>query len=193
MYPLYGALSAECASVSYIWCSGRTSVYLCTSSLQNLAAGPLFPSGAILLTLYSMVWDWRVSSTVVQGQCFFIEISWSIHFLSSTVFLFLFFLSIGWYCGTVVFRLLGCKSLSPSLTLRTSFNNNNTIICSRHIQLGFPRWCEEMLMLNLTQFICRTLYIHIWSYLIWKTFKWYSTHNLFEGQWCTDIAWGARM
>ena len=44
--------------------------------------------------------------------------------LSSTVFNFLFFLSIGCYFGARVFRLIGCKSLSPSLALPTSYNNN---------------------------------------------------------------------
>ena len=32
---------------------------------------------------------------------------------------------IGWYCGAVVFGLIGCKSLSTRLALPTSFNNNN--------------------------------------------------------------------
>ena len=45
--------------------------------------------------------------------------------LSSTIFPFLFFLSIGWYCGAGVFRLIGCISLSLSLALPTFFNNNN--------------------------------------------------------------------
>ena len=41
-------------------------------------------------------------------------------FLSSAVFSFLFFLSIGWNCGSGVFRLIGCKSLSTSFALSTS-------------------------------------------------------------------------
>ena len=41
--------------------------------------------------------------------------------LFSTVFPFLFFLS----CGAGVFGLIGCLSLSPSLELPISFNNNN--------------------------------------------------------------------
>ena len=44
---------------------------------------------------------------------------------SSTLFPFLFFLSIGWYCGAGVFGLIGCISLSRSLALLTFFNNNN--------------------------------------------------------------------
>ena len=44
-------------------------------------------------------------------------------FLSSTVFLFLFFLSIGWYCRAGVFGLMGSKSLSLSaLHSRPYFN-----------------------------------------------------------------------
>ena len=34
---------------------------------------------------------------------------------------------ISWYCGAGVFRLIGCKSISPSLTLSTSFNNKNNV------------------------------------------------------------------
>ena len=45
--------------------------------------------------------------------------------LSSTIFLFLFFLSIGWYCGAGVFGLGECTSHSLSLGLLTSLNNNN--------------------------------------------------------------------
>ena len=42
-----------------------------------------------------------------------------------SLLLFLFFLSLGWYCGAGVFRLIWCISLSPSLALPTFFNNNN--------------------------------------------------------------------
>ena len=47
--------------------------------------------------------------------------------LSSTLFPFLVFLFIGWYCGAGVFGLIGCISLYLSLALPTSFNNNNNI------------------------------------------------------------------
>ena len=47
----------------------------------RITAAPLFPSQCpcwtIMLTLYSMVWDWRVSRT---GQCLFIGLSFYIHF-----------------------------------------------------------------------------------------------------------------
>ena len=47
------------------WCFGHTSVYLCASSLQNLAVlqdifHHSYLCGTILVTLHSMVWDWRV-------------------------------------------------------------------------------------------------------------------------------------
>ena len=60
-HPLNGSLPGPYATCSagYTRCPGRTSLYLCAASLK-------FPpsqcsSGTILLTPYSMVWDWRVS------------------------------------------------------------------------------------------------------------------------------------
>ena len=46
-------------------------------------------------------------------------------FIPSTVFPFLLFLFVGWYCGAGVFGLIGRQSLSPGLTMPTFFNNNN--------------------------------------------------------------------
>ena len=43
-------------------------------------------------------------------------------------FPFLFFLSIGWYCGAGVFVVIMCTVLSLSIALPTSFNNNNNKI-----------------------------------------------------------------
>ena len=69
VHPLNGALPGPRASAGYTRCSGRTSVHLCASSLQNphTTARLLFPSqcpsGTILLTSYSMVWDWRITTT----------------------------------------------------------------------------------------------------------------------------------
>ena len=89
-------------------------------------AGLLFlsqcPSGTILLTPYSMVWDWRVWRA---GQCFFIGLSCSIPTIVFYYFSLLFFLSKGWHCGAGVFRLIGWISLSLSLALPNYFNNNN--------------------------------------------------------------------
>ena len=70
MHPLYGALPtcALCASAGYTWCFGGTSV--CTlmrflAAEPHSTAEPLFTCqylcGTILLSLYSMVWDWQVS------------------------------------------------------------------------------------------------------------------------------------
>ena len=80
-----------------------------------------------LMTLNVIVRDWRVSRVgpmLIYWPASFISTS---YFLSSTVFPFLFFLSIGWYCGAGVVRLIGCKSLSSDLALPTSFNNNTNI------------------------------------------------------------------
>ena len=47
-------------------------------------------------------------------------------FLSSTIFPFLLYFSIGWFCGAGVFQLIRCDhSLVPRGALLTSFNNNN--------------------------------------------------------------------
>ena len=40
-------------------------------------------------------------------------------------FPFLFFISVGEYCGAGVFGLIVCNSLSPSLALPTFFNNDD--------------------------------------------------------------------
>ena len=91
---------------------------------HGCTAGSLFssqcPYGTILLTMYSMMWDWRVSRS---GPILFYWSKLLDPFLSSTVFPVIFFLSIDCYCGAGVFRLTGCISLSPSLALPTSFNN----------------------------------------------------------------------
>ena len=73
------------------------------------------------------------------GQCFFISLSCSIPTIVSTLFPFLFFLSIGCYCGARVFGLIGCTSLSLSLALQTFFNNNNNLLIHRDFNtLGMP-------------------------------------------------------
>ena len=60
-------------------------------------------------------------------------------YAASSIFVFycfnyLFFLSIGWYCGAGVFRMIMCKSLSPSLALQivnnNNYNNNDSMYCN---------------------------------------------------------------
>ena len=112
---------------------------LCSEFMHCLAAEPhstarlLFPSrcpsvhysGMILLTLYLMVWDWQVSRVV--PMLFYWPELLDPYYSLLLFFPFLFFLSIGWYCGADVFRLIGCISLSLSLAL-PSFLNNNYIL-----------------------------------------------------------------
>ena len=69
MHPLYGALPVPYVPVRVTQrCLGGTSVYLimCLFATEpRCTTGSLFPSqcpnGTILLTLYSIVWEWRVS------------------------------------------------------------------------------------------------------------------------------------
>ena len=82
VHPLNGACSTwtVCASAGYTRCSGRTSVHMHRLAVEPCStAGLLFPSrcpsGTILLTPYSMVWDWRVSRA---GPMLFIDLSCSI-------------------------------------------------------------------------------------------------------------------
>ena len=119
-------------------CSGRTSVYLCTASLQNLAVPDDFYSPLSVPMERSCWLSIRWCGTggfQEQGQCSFIGLSCSISTISSTKFPFLFFLSIGWYCGAAVFGLIGCISLSLSLALPTSFNNNNNNLLPGQLSL----------------------------------------------------------
>ena len=70
-----------------------------------------------------MVWDWRVSRAGPM-LLYWPKLLYPYYSLLLS-FNFYFILSIGWYCGAVVFGLIGCISLSPSLALLNFFNNNN--------------------------------------------------------------------
>ena len=75
---LWCSTSAVCAGAGYTCCFGRTSVYLMRLLAAELhsTAGLLFSSpclsGMIMMTLCSMVWDWRVSRA---GHCLFIGLA----------------------------------------------------------------------------------------------------------------------
>ena len=118
MHPLYGALPVQYVTVR-VTC-GVPSAHRFPYSIPRCR--PLERPGTILLTLYSMVWDWRVSRA---GPMFFYWPKLLDPFSSSTTFLVLFVLSICWYCGNVVFGPIGCTSLSLSLALSISINKNN--------------------------------------------------------------------
>ena len=100
-HPLYGALPLPYVPV---WVTHNALVahrytYVPPRCLR-CSAVPLFlslcPCGMILLTLYLMVWYWWVSRS---GATLLYWPKLLDPLLSSTVFRFLFFLSVGWYCG----------------------------------------------------------------------------------------------
>ena len=79
----------------------------------------------IFLTLHK-TWQQEQNKQVERSNaCFCCNIFFFFMLLYTYgIFPFLFFLSIGWYRGTGVFGLIGCISLSLSLAVPTSFNNN---------------------------------------------------------------------
>ena len=121
------------ASAGYTRCSGRTSVHLCASSLQNLTVPQDLYSPHSVPLERSCQPCIRWCGTVgfqEQGQCFFFGRGCSISTIVFYSFTFLFFLSIGLYCAAGVFGLIGCISHSLSLALPTFFNNNyNNTVC----------------------------------------------------------------
>ena len=120
------------ASGAYTCYFGRTSVFVWASSLQNLTVPHDFYSplkclcGTILLTLYSMVWDWRVSRALPM---LFIGQSCSLSFRLLPFYIRLLSFYIRRLCGSMIFGLIGCKTVSPSL-LNVRLFNNNKITCT---------------------------------------------------------------
>ena len=90
---------------------------------HNLYSPSQYICGTIFLALHSMVWDWRVS----RAGPYFYWYKLLYPFVDSTISPFHFFLYTGWHCGAGVFGVMGRRSLSPGLSLPTSFNNNNNI------------------------------------------------------------------
>ena len=130
MHPLNGALPGPYVPVRVTrgaWSHIGSLMHRLAAELRS-TAGLLFPyqcpSGTILLPRI----QWCTTGGFQEkSQCFFIGLSCSIPTTASTIFPFLFFLSIGWYCGARVVGLIRCISLSLSLALPTFFNNNNNI------------------------------------------------------------------
>ena len=89
-------------------------------------AGLLFPSRCpsetILLTSYSMVWDWLVTRA---GPMLLYEPKLLYPYYSLLLFSLSLLSVYGLLLWAGVFGLIGCTSLSLSLTLPTFFNNNN--------------------------------------------------------------------
>ena len=88
-------------------------------------AGCFFPSMSLWNDLADLAFDGVGLTALSAGPMLFHWPKLLQSFLSCTIFPFLLFLCIGWYCGAGVFGAIRCRSLSPSLALTTSFNNNN--------------------------------------------------------------------
>ena len=97
-------------------------VHLLAVVQQDLYSPPSFP---VEQPCWPCIWWCGTSWFQELGHCFLLALAARSLFIFYC-FLFLFILSIGWYCGAGVFTLIGCKSCSPSLALPTSFNNNYT-------------------------------------------------------------------
>ena len=112
---------------------GRTSQY------SRIFFSSQCPCGMILHTLYSVVWNRQVSRAGSMLSY------WpkQIYSFLYTIFPFLFFLSLGWYCGAMVFRLIGYRSLCLCLALPTSFNNNNNNVFVKI--LSYAIWETEFI------------------------------------------------
>ena len=85
-------------------------------STAGLLFPSLCPSGTILLTAYSILWDWRVPRARPM-LLYWPKLLYP--YYSHLLFFPFSFFSIGWYCGAGVFGLIGCTSLSLSLALPT--------------------------------------------------------------------------
>ena len=85
--------------------------------------------GTILMAPYSMVWDWRV---LIAGPMLFY---WPKLLASFCSLLFSHSLLCFYRLVFVarVFGLIGCSSLSHSLALKTSFNNNNNFAMKKYL------------------------------------------------------------
>ena len=109
-------------------CSGRTRYTYAPSRCRTSQYSRTFIPVSLFLwnDLANPVFDGvGLAGFKSRSNAFFIGPSCSIPTIVFTLFPFLFFPSIGWYCGAGFFGLIGCISLSLSLALPTLFNNNN--------------------------------------------------------------------
>ena len=127
------------------------------------------PSGTNLLTPYSMVWDWLVSRAGPM-LLYWHKLLYPNYSLP-LFFLFLFFLSIGWYCGAGVFGLIGCTSPSLSLALPIFINNNNKLL-----EVVLPR-CSSYVLTR----VYRILEGGLSSAIRWRRRQWWIHWRVFLG------------
>ena len=89
-------------------------------SIAELLCPSLCLFGTILVTLWLMGWDWRVSRVDPMLSCWH-----DLLFLFCLLLFYLFLPSMGWLCGIGVFGLIECSHSLPALHNGLQFNNNN--------------------------------------------------------------------
>ena len=117
---LYLDRMCQRGSYAVLWSHVGTLMHLLAAepcSTTGLLFPSRCPSGTILLTPYSMVWDWRVSRAGPM-LLYWPKLLYP-YYIVFYFFPLSLFLSIGWYCGAGVFGLIWCIPLSLSLALST--------------------------------------------------------------------------
>ena len=136
MHPLYGVLPVLWSYSGILILLGILLAAEPRSRSSTFISFSVHLCGTILLTLYSMVWDRRVSRA---GPMLFIGLSCRLPqcllfycFLPFSSFFF-----IAWYCEAGFFGLIGTKSLSPSLALLTFFIITIIVYLYFYYQYGY--------------------------------------------------------
>ena len=128
MHPLNGTLAAPYVPVRLhvvLWLHNGIPIRRAEPrSTTEFLFSSMSPSGTILLTPYSMVWDLQVSRAgpmlfyLPKLLCIYDSLLLFFPFSSSCLY-------IGWYCGAGVFGLIGCISLSLSQLFNADLFNGN--------------------------------------------------------------------
>ena len=149
-----------CTSDGYTRCFGRTSVYVCASSLQNL-----------VVALWNCVADFVFDGVGLEGfksraNDFYWPNLLAPVLSSVSPFLFIY---IVWYCGAGVFGLIRSYLLSSGLPLPTLFNNNNKCHwCFRSCMQIFTQGCCSNFIILSISMIFFVINIKIKTWIYWN-------------------------
>ena len=130
---LYLDRMCQCGLHAVLWSHIGTFMHRLAAEPRS-TAGLLFPflcpSGPVLLTPYSMVWNWRVQE---QDQCFFIGLSCSIHtivFYSFSRSLLSVYRLVLWGWGLRTDRVYITLSQPCTADFLNNNTTNNNAVCS---------------------------------------------------------------